>query len=454
MKTKKKTEEFYVTLGEKIIAAGVIGNKELGNIVSEVNVQYGYKAISHKSIYAYYNVLCNVYGPENFERTRILTGKRGESTCYSLKKIDTAKIKAFLGNKYEGNPYNGSVEKEHYTGVVTKEDEAYRNAVLEEAKEITKRPKMEAIRKARGRLRKFDKEMVGKIQKFLPIYKKDKIMSLSTEELFSLKKMMQTLCRYKVNLGIEMIDATSIKFTRTREEVVKEVSDLAWKLLGIKISIVSKKPTNEAVNFELTENESYIILVIGGLIMKNEGKKIESYQVVGALKNNHYRSLEVNQMQIERIIKKVPNLLEKVGTGGIGLVGNRESTWKNIQELYSPSKQEWIVPWCVNSDLPFKEIQNVFPNSWVEGEHIEVGSKIYMIKMDRSIKSFMKLALLSLKFRDTDFPIGESDLSARLKNEILYLNNSFINNQLITETYDWATKNTDKLLFQIEEGRV
>lgn len=448
---KKKEEKYWIALAEKLIKAGVIGTEKLSEIVSETNVSFGFKALENKgSIYMALKELRKIYG-DDFEIQKIeTTGSDGRKikngNFYSLKQVNRARI------------YNhfGVSPTKIYSGTTTPQDLEHRNAYLRVAnKTMEQNPGMskeDAVMQARRKVQRLTKEMVNAVWTVMPKMKAGESIELSRKDVeFFGKSVIDTFSYYGVNLGIEVISRRAIKFNRDMAPVAREVMDLAQKVLKLKLKMPVVEKKSEII---LQGNEGYVALVIGGLIMKNDGKFVEIHKITGALRNNHYHTIDMSGHQIEELIKKVPHLFQKVGGNGINLVGDRKETWDKIQEQYSPYNQEWIIPWCVNSDITLNEIQYTFPKSWQEREDINVGSRIIMIKLDRSIRSFMSLAKLNEKFRGgTDFPIGEPGLVEKLDKESIYIDSATLNFMLgkTTTAEEWRG-NSDRLLLQIEEG--
>ena len=434
-KNKKKTEEYHITLAERLVVAGVVDRENLLKIMSEVNVEYGMKSLSINSLSVMTDRISRVYG-DDFERTKV-----GKRVLYSLKKVNKPRILNYF------NPVGK-------TGIVTKQDIAHRDAYLVVAKKaMEKNPSLNrqnAVISAKNNVEILSEEMVLKAWNLIGRFKKmgDMLQLKKDDNVIFIQRVIETFKNYKVNLGFELVKKT-LKLKRDKTKVMKEISDLGWNVLHIKLGTVKE---NEEKVVPLSIEESYMILVAGGMIKKNDGKFITIHQLIKVLKDNHYRKFDLSIYQVEEIFKKVPQYFNlKMSTKEISMEGNM---WSKIYEEYAPKNQEWIVPWCINSDIRFEEIQKVFPESYQERKDINVGSRIIMIKADKSIKSFMKLARLSEKFRDSDFPIGENGLIERLAQESTYLEINLFNNMLgKINPAEWRSGiDPDKLLLQIEEN--
>lgn len=449
---KKKNEEYYITLAEKLIKAGVINAEQLSAIISEVNVKYGFRSLSNSnSIYVTIKSVSEIFG-DDLEIQKIETkgkdGRKVKTNFYNLKQINRDKIY---------NHFKVSPKRLFNCGSsLTSQDVEYRDAYLRLAnKDMAKNPNLtreEAIRSAQKRVQRLTKEMINKVWEIIPYFEVGKSMNLPEKDVKYLQKYaIDTLLGYGVDLGIKIVSKKTISFKRSMPEVAKEIINLAGKVLKLILHMPVIEKKTEVI---LEGNEAYVVLVAGGLIMKNDGKFIESHNITSVLRNNHYHFIELSGYQIDGILKKVPHLFQKVGANKITMVGDKNETWKKIQEQYSPYNQEWIIPWCINSDIKLEDIQNMFPNSYQERDDIKTGSRIIIIKTDRSIRSFMSLAKLSEKFRDVDFPIGEPNLMDKLNREVSYLDSSLFNLLLgkVSPT-EWRG-NSDKLLLQIEEGYV
>lgn len=449
-KMKKKNEEYYITLAEKLVKAGVINVEQLSTIVSDVNVKYGFKSLSNSnSIYVTVNSLSEVFG-DDLEIQKIeSTGKDGrkvKTNFYNLKQVNRGRI---YGH------FNVSPKSLFTSGSMTPQDLEYRDAYLRKAKDdMAKNPNLkreEAVRSAQKKVQKLTKEMINKVWEIIPNFEIGKSMNLDEKDVrFLQKSVIDTFFWYGVDLGIGIVSKRTIVFKKSMPEVAKEIISLAKRVFKLTLTMPVIEKKSEVI---LESNEAYVVLITGGLIMKNDGRFIETYNITSTLRNNHYHSIELSGHQIEEIIKKVPHLFQKAGNK-ISMVGDKNETWKKIQEQYSPYSLEWIIPWCINSDIELRDIQNIFPNSYQEREDIKTGSRIIMIKTDRSIKSFMSLAKLSEKFRDIDFPIGEPNLIDKLNHEIVYLDSNLFNLMLgKVDPAEWRG-NSDRLLLQIEEGYV
>ena len=93
---KKKNEEYYITLAEKLIKAGVINAEQLSAIISEVNVKYGFRSLSNSnSIYVTIKSVSEIFG-DDLEIQKIETkgkdGRKVKTNFYNLKQINRDKI--------------------------------------------------------------------------------------------------------------------------------------------------------------------------------------------------------------------------------------------------------------------------------------------------------------------------------------------------------------------------
>lgn len=447
---KKQNEKYFIALAEKIEKAGVVDVLTLTDLVSEVNVAFGGKPLGNKnSIYMVTKKLSEVLG-DCFEVTKIESkgsdGRDMKKNFYSIKKEYRDKIY----RHFDVSPTRV------YSGTISKQDQAHRDACLKVAKEVREgNPNLdqkEAVFEARKMVTRLTEEIVKKAWEIIPKMKVGKSLDMKKSDIGVLQsKVINTFKAYGVDLGI-VTGKKLITFKRDMHPVAEEVRDLAWNVLKMKLNLPVVEIKRET---PLSKDEDYAILVIGGLIMKNGGKFVEIPTITKVLRSNHYRKVDLSGNQVEKLVKRVPDLLQLNRSSGVSLVGEKDETWNKIQDLYSPKHQGWIIPWCVNSGLKLEEVQRVFPESYAEREDVTVGSRIIMIKTNRSIEAFMRLARLSEKFRDIDFPIGESNLVEKLKQENSFLEANMLNLMLgKINPDDWRGCNPDKLLLQIEEGYI
>jgi hypothetical protein len=222
-----------------------------------------------------------------------------------------------------------------------------------------------------------------------------------------------------------------------RVDMSREARDSFNSLLkkeGFKeqLPVVNSQPQKVSTQKQVINND-YVAFIIGGLIMVNNGKAVEALQVGNVLRNNSYNQIEVSESDVLRIANSYPEYFERNNFGKrINFVGKKDETWEKLSEK-SPCNKTWKIAWCINSGLDIKEVQDLFPKSYVEHEEINQGSKIFIVVADKGLNAFRKLSRLQLKMRAVDFPIGmDQNFLSSLKKEDKRLENIMLGKEKLS----------------------
>lgn len=197
------------------------------------------------------------------------------------------------------------------------------------------------------------------------------------------------------------------------------------------------------------QDSKYITFVIAGLIKSNGGAAVDPVYVTSLLRSNRFRPMDLDFLNVQDIVEDNRDLFRRTGGGLIALVGKVDDTWDKVKRL-NPKNTSWNIPWVVNSGITLKEIQEYFPNSYRMWEEIKVGSAVYVIKADRSIKSIIRLSELQTRMRDVDFPAVEGSAGLVEKLKICYKNITDILEETLEDNSRRA-KN-DQILYKLEES--
>lgn len=496
-KRKLRDAQYYITVAKDVIDKGVVRQEELSEIIRIVDDKLG---INHAAkVFTIVEKFAEVFEKildvvtverEPGERGR---GKRLNIPIYSFKKgINPENINSTAISYFEalGASRNASVVGGK---TITKEDTLYRNAYVQEAKRLKSESdngltQIEAIAIAKKNVVKLKRSFIEEVWELLVMAVKNRHWTIESSELkskfgmtFNKNKLLSwkdQLEKYNIRFFVVITDSKvdgrqwAVKFANDPAKIMDSISSLAKEYLGLELvnpiqrpkEISEKKIIKFGSNPESIDNIppriKYIIFIMAGLIMKNDGKYVSTYEISPYLRENHYNKITTNDEELLNIVKTFPEFFERVDSGdrkGIRLSGICEETWKKIQLKFSPKSEKWIIPWCVNSGLSIEKVQEYFPSSYVEHPEIDSQSKIVIVVADKSIRSKINLAELQGQMRSCDFPIGEPTLvdwleSERKANSVLFCNNFLLDRR---KTGQWSIKTVvdrDKILYQIEEG--
>lgn len=492
---KLRGAQYYITVAKDVIDKGVVKQEELAEIIRTVDDRLG---INHAAkVYTIVEKFAEVFKKvldvvtverEPEERGR---GKRLNVSIYSFKKdVNLSNINSTATSYFEALSARRTASVVG-NKTITKEDTLYRNAYVQEAKKVKSESdneltQAEAIAIAKKNVVRLRKSFIEDVWKLLVMAVKNRHWTVESSELkskfgatFSKNKLLSwknQLEKYNIRFFIVITDSRvdgrqwAVKFSNDPAEIMDSISSLAKEYLGLEL-VSPKKPRDiserKIIKFESTSERvdnippriKYIIFVMAGLIMKNDGKYISTYEICPYLRENHYNKIATDDAELLDIVRTFPEFFERVDSGdrkGIRLSGICEETWKKIQLKFSPKGEKWIIPWCVNSGLSIEKVQEYFPSSYIE--HPEISqSNIVIVVADKSIRSKINLAELQGQMRSCDFPIGEPGLidwleSERKANNVLFCNNFLLDRK---KTNQWSAKTVvdrDKILYQIEEG--
>jgi hypothetical protein len=211
----------------------------------------------------------------------------------------------------------------------------------------------------------------------------------------------------------------------------------------IEASPAIKRPSAEKVG------SRYIMFVMAGMVIVNRGAAVDPGYVTSILKNNHFKPVEIDAMDLQDIVLDNPRFFRITNNGLIALVGNISDTWEKLKK-FNPKNTSWNIPWIINSGLTLREIQEHFPDSYRLWEEVKVGSAVYIIKADRSIRSMIELSKLQMRMRDCDFPAVEGGPGLVEKLKIGYKNLVEILDDTFTDRQRKSRTENDKILYQLE----
>ena len=487
----KKTEkgrgaEFYNALALKVLEKGTTTQDEFREFVKATNQELGF---IHRDKY-------NHTVQENFEKVfeNVLEvivekrdaadrgcGKRLMIKVFDFKTKDRDEILS-VGNKHFAAPKKPARPVTTLSGA----DKIYRDVYVKEASRIQSdsptTDRRVAVKMAKRSVRKLSKDFIKKIWKVLLAFNQSEYQEILSSRLKEMlgyitksepKKWSDQLVPYGVKFHTTIADYPKdnrkwvLKLNNDATELMMALADVAKKMYGMELQIPTTgtplksrytrlEGTRQSMAASSEEYISprvkYIVFAMAGIIQKQRSF-VDINQICSVLRNNHYRSINATSQEILEIVKAFPDYFEKsIQRGSIGLKGR--DTWSKIQK-FNPKNEEWLIPWVVNSGLTLEDIQEFFPGSTQVNPDVKVGSSIYMVKADRSIGAFMKLARLQLLMRECDYPISEEGLLGRLENE------NIISEKLIQavmldrrkQSFEAETDtDQDKILYQIEEN--
>jgi hypothetical protein len=154
-------------------------------------------------------------------------------------------------------------------------------------------------------------------------------------------------------------------------------------------------------------------------------------------------------MDLQDIALDNPRFFRITNNGLIALVGNISDTWEKLKK-FNPKNTSWNIPWIINSGLTLREIQEHFPDSYRLWEEVKVGSAVYIIKADRSIRSMIELSKLQMRMRDCDYPAVEGGPGLVEKLKIGYKNLVEVLDDTFTDRQRKSRTENDKILYQLE----
>ena len=212
--------------------------------------------------------------------------------------------------------------------------------------------------------------------------------------------------------------------------------------------IVRQQNSNK--KFISKQDSKYIVFIIAGLIKLNGGAAVDPVYVTSLLRGNRFKPMDLDLLNVQDVVEDNRDLFRRTGGGLIALVGKVDDTWDKVKRL-NPKYTSWNISWVVNSGLSLREIQEYFPNSYRMWEEIKVGSAVYVIKADRSIKSLIKLSELQMRMRECDFPAVDGSPGLIEKLKIGYKNLMEMLEETLTDNSRRKTEN-DQILYKLEES--
>ena len=490
---KPRGPEFYSALAMKVLDKGTTTQDEFRELIKATDEELGFY---HRDKYNYTiqgnfeKVFKDVLDVivEKRDNTERGCGKRLMIKVFDFKTKNREEISAVVEKHFSSL----APKKKSTTSVTTlsEADKVYRDAYVNKAKELEETDpttdRHVAVKIAKKKVKKLSKDFIKKIWKILTIFNQSDYQEIASSTLKEAvhgvvtksepKKWTDQLTPYGVGFHVTVADHPRdnrkwiLKLNNDAVSVMMSLANVAKKMYGMDLVVPSNnngvKPgrytrlegTRQSIPASSEEYISprvkYIVFAMAGIIQKQRAF-VDINQISSILRKNHYKSINVTGAELLEIVKAFPDYFERsIQRNSIGLKGR--DTWSKIQK-FNPKNEEWIIPWVVNSGLDLAKIQEFFPNSYQVNPEVGVGSSIYMIRTDRSIGAFMKLARLQLLMRDCDYPISEEGLLDRLNNE------NKISEKLIQaimldrrkQSFEEETDtDRDKILYQIEENYV
>jgi hypothetical protein len=492
MKNTEKTRgaEFYNVLALKVLERGTTTQDEFRELIKATDEELGF----------IYRDKYNLTVQNNFEKVfgnilEVIIEKRDDADRCRGKRL---MIKVFDFKTKDRNEILEACKK-YFSAIakpkkpartvttLSEADKIYRDVYVGEANKIqSESPTTDrrvAVKMAKRNVRKLSKDFIKKIWKVLVAFNQSgeyqEILSSRLKEMLGHitksepKKWSDQLVPYGIKFHITIADYPQdnrkwvLKLNNDATELMMALANIAKKMYGMELQIPTTgslqksrytrlEGTRQSMAASSEEYISprvkYIVFAMAGIIQKQRSF-VDINQICSVLRKNHYRSINVTSQEILEIVKAFPDYFERsIQRGSVGLKGH--DTWSKIQK-FNPKNEEWLIPWVVNSGLTLEDVQEFFPGSTQVNPDIKVGSSIYMIKADRSIGAFMKLARLQLLMRECDYPISEEGLLGRLENE------NKISEKLIQavmldrrrQSFEAETDtDQDKILYQIEEN--
>lgn len=519
---KTRGAEYYISVAEKVKKETCVPRKKLLEILGEVDQEQGFRAREAKGMYTTLDTFVKIFQSGgkliiSEERTPDAERKRGVRSKQSVYMLDdTTDIRTYVENYY--NRQDSQIRAKKSQGgkrawtnkkaaapviTVTERDRVIRDAYVKVSAElIRKNPGMtqsESIKKAKKMVKLNEKEiklvwnilLIGKQTDdglFSKKYLSEKVFRGAAVPKDKLKKLSRKLNYYGVRFSLNIIEdkasGGTVKLINDSFGLLKDVERLAKvlfpklvledntrgnKLKPIENSPVTRVVRTKASNVEgdrLTPEIKKLLYVIGGVIMSRDGKAINITQLCEILEGNNYFRINEGPQGIFEIVKQFPEFFERSNGSDRNAIAfavpfKRQEIWTKIKNLCSPKYQVKEIPWLINSGLTLEEIQEYFPDSYME--YPDYNKNVVMIKMTESMKDFMTLGQLYQRMRECDVPLGQSpDLIARLKLEIK-MQNARVRAMYVKDTlvdFNWAgtlKKDTrknfefDKLMYTIEE---
>lgn len=455
-KMEKRGEKYYSELASKLILEKkrTCTREELVELIQQTDTKLGLTPsktpkeagpIATRFIEIFRDVIEDVRMKKDDSERRGVGIKR-TTTVYSLStSLDCEKAKKIVQDAYKRSHRKKKVSEP--TTSLSKTDMARRDIVVEIAKDLEKKntdlQRKESIKIAKRTLPK-----VSVVKNVMFLINKACKNPGNIVESFEIRERFGHCCTRKVveswfnsleKAGVRIpigfkdsaVDGRSWSIQiRERTYSVKELEKLA-EAVGLEFKIEQSKrvvPQQSITARVNQKNDPHLAFIVAGLIMEC-GSSMTTFGISSILRNNSYHKIDVSDRDLYELAQNHPDLFDKpnMGKKTISLVGNKESVEKILKKI-NPANQPFNIGWCINSGLDIKKIKEIFPESYIDHEEVEVGSRIVIVRANNGILGRINLMRLQKQMRNCDFPIGmDRDFLHNLEIESSALDKRFDN---------------------------
>lgn len=418
---QRRGDNFFYEVVLRMKKSGVVDSKQFRNIVSEVNIELGYKTIANSCVYRFIDRIEDILLPIGLMEkvpnglSNNKKGKKANTFLYSIsKEADEESIKKTIKN------YFFERKSEHFKKISETKNA---NAKPKEKKEVV----------AKGR--KPSKEVFAELYTILDYLYRNNKSEISRKEVIDLigvrnygENNVNSYIKSFGNIGIKLnisyfsggygstriifnsVEANLLDIKRVAEKYGYKLVSLSGKLENINPNKGRVKPI--LIKVDGSELNHRALYAIGGIIMKNSSHRAVNIDVMCKLLNEYY-NISMTKRDVMDLVKNSDGLLAMTqDRERVGIVN--EKSWPEIKQQYGPST--WIRSVIARISLPITELTKRFKEVEKLSE-ISKDDAIYQITFEDSKHSLKEWTILYRKFRGSD-QIFDKSFQEEIEKEI------------------------------------
>lgn len=438
---KKRTEDYYRTLCNKVVVKRSFDLAEFIELVDTVDKIFNAKPVAGGTTYGYVKQLEYVKSilGNYIEVSKVSTGNyKGLRVDYQTKVDDQLSIEMA----------NGLVTKRYSTFVKenssqTKQGKIKRDVIVKVAKDLESdtTDRATAIRKAESKVSVNNSKLLAYANSILELLRVGRgsravsgnqvkeIFKQVGEDINNKSSFESVLDAINANnsLGIDFKDFLklvqnplspdmwSVEVNRPGA-IYTKVEEMCQKLS--KEFKPAKKVTSGDFDTPFRIDSGYVAFVIGGYL-KLSGNQVCVNDIREVLNNNTFINMGISTVEVVEVVKKYSEFFD-YNTSLQTISFKENNSWLKVDRKYNPSYQKLDSFWVINSGLSNKDIEEILHLDTVE--EVGVGkcqsTKIFKVSTGRGFTDIQRLAKLYNKLRLTRDFVLDKDLERKLTAEL------------------------------------